>query len=116
MREIWPQVTRALKAYGIGCVLDLVEGTMTVRTTRKTYDPWAIMNARDLIKLLARSVPLTQALKIFQDEMACDIVKIGNLVRNQERFVKRRDRLIGPGGSTLKGSVVAGLLRQSGIW
>ncbi|KAK1767947.1 hypothetical protein QBC33DRAFT_37954 [Phialemonium atrogriseum] len=102
LREVWPLVTRALQKHGIACTLDLVEGQMTVKTTRKTFDPAAILKARDLIKLLARSVPAPQALKILEDGVACDIVKIRNLVGNKERFVKRRQRILGPGGSTLK--------------
>lgn len=118
-------ITRALEKHGIACTLDLVEGSMTVKTTRKTFDPAAILNARDLIKLLARSVPaqqvsinrhrsitdktplltrgcIGQALKILEDGVACEIIKIRNLVNNKERFVKRRQRILGPSGSTLK--------------
>ncbi|KIJ19838.1 hypothetical protein PAXINDRAFT_160534 [Paxillus involutus ATCC 200175] len=102
LREVWSAVTRALEPHGIACTLDLVHGSMSVRTTRKTYDPYIVLKARDMIKLLARGVTVNQAAKILQDDIACDIIKIGNLVRNKERFVKRRQRIIGPDGSTLK--------------
>lgn len=102
LREVWPLITRSLDKVKIACELNLVEGSMTVRTTRKTSDPYVILKARDLIKLLARSIPAPQALKILNDDYNCEIIKIGGLVRNKERFVKRRQRLIGPDGATLK--------------
>ncbi|KAF7929167.1 hypothetical protein EAE99_004911 [Botrytis elliptica] len=102
LKTVWPLIMKSLEKYGIAATLDLREGSMTVKTTRKTYDPAAILNARDLIKLLARSVPAPQAIKILEDGVACDVIKIRNLVRNKERFVKRRQRILGPNGSTLK--------------
>lgn len=60
LKEVWPMVTKALEKNGLACTLDLVEGSMTVKTTRKTFDPAAILKARDLLKLLARSVPAPQ--------------------------------------------------------
>lgn len=102
LREAWPLITRSLATHHIACTLDLIEGSMSVKTTRKTYDPASILNARDLIKLLSRSVPAPQAIKILEDGVAADIIKIRNQVSNKERFVKRRQRILGPNGSTLK--------------
>nr|XP_023909354.1 KRR1 small subunit processome component homolog [Quercus suber] len=83
LQEVWPTVKSALKEFGVSCELNLVEGSMTVSTTRKTRDPYIIIKARELIRLLSRSVPVHQAIKVLDDEMQCDIIKIGNLVRSK---------------------------------
>ena len=41
-----------LKKFKIIAELNLIEGSMKVKTTRKTWDPYSIIRARDLIKLL----------------------------------------------------------------
>ncbi|CRK95518.1 CLUMA_CG008987, isoform A [Clunio marinus] len=98
----WPLVQKSLEAHRLIAELDLIKGSMLVKTTRKTYDPFIIVKARDVIKLLSRSVPYEQAIRVLEDEVSCDIIKIKNLVRNRDKFIKRRNRLIGPGGCTLK--------------
>merc|ERR1712176_810837 len=102
LKEIWPLVQQFLEPYKIKAELDLAEGSMTVKSTRQMWDPYAIINARDLIKLMSRSVPYEQAVKCFDDENAVEIIKIKGIVRNRDKFVKRRQRLVGPEGQTLK--------------
>merc|ERR1711991_541311 len=75
--SVWPAAEAVLKQHHIAGKLDLVEGSITVSTTRKTWDPYAIIKARDFAKLIARNVPISQAQRIFEDDMVADIIKIG---------------------------------------
>ncbi|KAL3265894.1 hypothetical protein HHI36_010085 [Cryptolaemus montrouzieri] len=102
LKQVWPLVQKTLSEHHIKAELDLIEGSMTVKTTRRTWDPYIVIKARDMIKLMSRSVPYEQAKRVLEDNVGCDIIKIGKLTRNKEKFVKRRQRLIGPNGCTLK--------------
>jgi ribosomal RNA assembly protein len=57
---VWGQVTSSLESVGLACELDLVSGKMTVKTTRKTWDPYVVLKGRDVLKLLARGVNAPQ--------------------------------------------------------
>ena len=92
IKEVWPHIKKALKEYGVKSELNLIEGSMSVKTTKETWDPYIVLKARDCIKLLSRSVPYTQAIKVLQDGVECDIIKIRGTIRNKERFIKRRQR------------------------
>ena len=102
LKECWSLVEKRLGSMGIRADLDVVKGSLSVETTRKTWDPYAIIRARDMIKLLSRSVPFEQAVKILDDDVYCDVIKIGGTVRNKARFIKRRQRIIGADGAHLK--------------
>ena len=92
IKEVWPHVKKALKEQGIRGELNLLEGSVTVKTTKDTWDPYIILKARDVIKLLARSVPYQHALRCLEDGIECDVIKIRGFTRNNERFIKRRQR------------------------
>lgn len=102
LTDNWKKIQEKMDGFGINVDVDYKGGSITLKTTDKTWDPCAILNARDAMKLVARSVPIEHAFKVFNDGVDSNIIIIGKHIRNQERFNKRRQRLLGPGGSTLK--------------
>ena len=84
IKQIWPLVSKELSTYHVIAELDLTQGTMTVKTTRKTWDPYIIVKARDFIKLLSRSVPYEYSKRILEDNIFSDIIKIKGLVKNKD--------------------------------
>lgn len=102
IREVFGLVQKALMQHGVKAELDLAEGSISVKTTKKTFDPYVIIKARDVIKLLSRSVPYEVCLRLLEDDVYCDLIKIKSLVPNREKFLKRRQRLVGPNGNTIK--------------
>ncbi|GIQ87700.1 ribosomal RNA assembly KRR1, partial [Kipferlia bialata] len=82
LRSIMGELKGFLDGYGIQIELNIPEGRMRVNTTNKTWDPYAIINARDLMILLARSMPLETARTVFNDDVYCDVIKIKGAVNN----------------------------------
>ena len=83
LREMWTLVQRAVGEHGIDAELDAVEGRITVKTTRATRDPYIIIKARDMMKLLARGVAMANARRVLEPEMFAEIVQIGGYVANR---------------------------------
>ena len=71
VRKAWP-MTLSRHAPEPQPILAQVEGSMTVKTTRKTWDPFIIIKGRDLLKLLARSVPAAQVLPECPTRLSCN--------------------------------------------
>ena len=102
IRESWDMISRIINSYGLYSRLDLHSGLMEVANNKNTIDPFVIIKARDFLKLISRSVPIQQAAKIFDDDICCDIINISRKFSNRKTFLKRRTRLIGNKGTTIK--------------
>ena len=61
-----------------------------------------MLKARDMVRLLSRSVPFPKAVEVLEDGAACDIIRIAGIVRHRQCFMKRRARILGPDGNTIK--------------
>jgi len=102
IKESWKIIKKILNSFSIYSHLDLSFGFILVSTTKFTNDPFSIIKGRDFLKLISRGVPVEQAAKIFEDEIICEILKISHFSKNKNIFLKRRRRLIGNNGSTVR--------------
>ena len=104
IRANFGKLKSLLSKHGIAATVDFRQCTLSVSTTPKTWDAYCIVKARAVIRRLARYVPLEQAGKVLCDGVYSDIVELGktSAARNQVRFIRRRARLIGPNGVTLR--------------
>ncbi|VWU52137.1 KRR1 small subunit processome component, putative [Hepatocystis sp. ex Piliocolobus tephrosceles] len=102
LQQVNGEIKHILNNHFLKFEMNLIEGYMCVSTTKKTFDPFIIIKGRDMLTLLSRSVPLNQAKKVLEDDIFTDIIKINGLVNNRSKFIKRRQRLLGNNGTTLK--------------
>ena len=56
--------------------MDALRGNLSVATTDNTWDPYSILLARDVIKLISRHVTVEKAVQVFDDEITSEIVKV----------------------------------------
>ncbi|ELP89164.1 hypothetical protein EIN_485560 [Entamoeba invadens IP1] len=102
IKSILPALVAKLEEFKLKIDVDYLQGSFVIKTTRKTFDPFIIIKGRDMLKLIGRGADLELASKILLDDYWCDIIKIGNMVVDRKRLVKRRQRLVGPNGATQK--------------
>ncbi|KAF0992277.1 hypothetical protein HZS_6838 [Henneguya salminicola] len=57
-KKFWSVIKNEIDNHGIKCKIDFIKGSIEVSTTSKMWDPYMIIKARDMMKLIARSVPL----------------------------------------------------------
>lgn len=102
LKEAWPNLRAKLLDIGIEAELDLIQKIMKIESTPEMETINSMVKAKDLLRLLSRGFPAENALLILQRGFECDFIKIGGQIASKEEFHRRRERLIGPQGSTLK--------------
>lgn len=95
-------IVKALEGKNLSCMVDVSKRTICVSTNRRTRDPFIFIKGVNFVKLVSRGVEVAEAMKILEDEYFCEVVDIKSMVKCKERFERRRERLIGPSGVTLK--------------
>lgn len=100
LQSVESYIKKACELKKIKFSIDYNECIMEVSTTKDTRDPYVIIKANDFIQLLSKSVLLENAIKIFQDNVFCEIVPLKLISPNDKTMENRKRRLGNP--KTLK--------------
>eukprot|EP00817_Percolomonadidae_sp_ATCC50343_P005768 CAMPEP_0117425908 /NCGR_PEP_ID=MMETSP0758-20121206/6124_1 /TAXON_ID=63605 /ORGANISM="Percolomonas cosmopolitus, Strain AE-1 (ATCC 50343)" /LENGTH=357 /DNA_ID=CAMNT_0005210751 /DNA_START=11 /DNA_END=1080 /DNA_ORIENTATION=- len=102
LKEVEELMTLLCKSKSLDLTMKLDKYSMTISTTANTYDPYIIIRGRDFCRFVARGVPVDIAKMLFEDDTLYEIIPIRKFIQNQDRFIRRRQRLLGPKGETLR--------------
>jgi len=102
LKSVWNNVKDYMKSKGLRAEMDLIQGTVSVATTRQTDDVWAIQSAHQYITAISRGVDFEKAKQLFDDGITMAVVATAKYCANKERYVKRKNRLLGKDGNTKK--------------
>lgn len=102
IKENQKRIEEVFKQKGLSLEFNFTDGDVTVSTTNDTFDPYVIVKGRDYLRLLARGVSIEYSAKVFEDGTHYEIIPIWKYVYAKDVFTKRRKRLLGPDGETLK--------------
>lgn len=98
IEEMEDRIKEFLQKYGIGMKVDYGIQSLEVYTTKKTWDPYSIIKARDFMRLVARYVPFKKACEVMKDDVFSEVIETGkqHFARQTASFIQKRARLIGP--------------------
>lgn len=103
MNDNLPEITRLFEnTLKLKLESDFKKGVFTVSTTNQTFDPFAIINGKNILDLMSKGCDFGVAKTILDAGISFDVIKLSRYCSNDEILKNRKQRLIGPNGSTMK--------------
>lgn len=99
-QEVDGELRELLGGYGLRYELDAARGVCAVQNSLETPDPTAVLVARQLLRLVARYMPLDVARRVFEPGVESEVIAVDVCAR-RETFLKRRERFVGSNRQTL---------------
>lgn len=102
IKENISKIEEALNSKKLTLEIDYATRILWVKTNKETCDPYIIVKGHQFLRLLCRGIELKEALRVLEDDVFCEIVKVRNLVKNKEVLINRKERLVGKNEAVMK--------------